>query len=339
MALNFKFFKKDIVFFIFRYNFRKLAFNNFLQRKQFKDYILINLSGPYLSWLGLILYKLNISNKFKFISCDGWPYLKKEENSKNIWFGGTILKIPIDYVKDNNNFVTASNIFTKTDKLIKLYPTKIKDVEYISDPKIVIAMKILNVDDDLSLKIWSENKKRILNELSILDNSSFWIFKELEELDNFKKHKIYMDLKSLVRVELLKGVLQNFQDKCILIGNDLKKFYPKALDSNFDKNFLKKFYEGNICLDFLAKDGEQSLYPRSIEIIESGGILAQINTRESSEIFEEYKNQITFNSFHEMIEIINKLIKNSNLIDINKFFLKKYNDDKFVKTTLSKLFE
>ena len=176
MALNFKFFKKNIVFFIFRYNFRKLAFNNLLQRKKFKDYILINLSGPYLSWLGLILYKLNISNKFKFISCDGWPYLKKDENSKNIWFGGTILKIPIDYVKDNNNFVTASNIFTKTDKLIKLYPTKIKNVEYISDPKIVIAMKILNVDDDLSLKIWSENKKRILNELSILDNPSFWSF-------------------------------------------------------------------------------------------------------------------------------------------------------------------
>ena len=46
---------------------------------------------------------------------------------------------------------------------------------------------------------------------------------------------------------------------------------------------MKSFYDGNICLDFLAKDGDQLLYPRSIEILESGGVLFQIETENSKE--------------------------------------------------------
>ena len=73
------FFKKKLIFFIFRYKFRVLALNNLLQSKRIGDYNLINLSGPYLSWFGFLIYKMNLSKNFKFISCDGWPYLNKEK--------------------------------------------------------------------------------------------------------------------------------------------------------------------------------------------------------------------------------------------------------------------
>ena len=45
-------FKKKFLFFIFRYKFRVLALNNFLRSKKIGNYHLINLSGPFLSFLG-----------------------------------------------------------------------------------------------------------------------------------------------------------------------------------------------------------------------------------------------------------------------------------------------
>ena len=98
MSFILNLFFKKINFFIFRYKFRVLALNNLLQSKRIGDYNLINLSGPYLSWFGFLIYKMNLSKNFKFISCDGWPYLNKEKNSINIWFGGTILKIPSEHI-------------------------------------------------------------------------------------------------------------------------------------------------------------------------------------------------------------------------------------------------
>ena len=77
------------------------------------DHIFVNLSGPYLCWFGIIIYNLNLFKNFKFISCDGWPFLANESNSINIWFGGTFLKIQKDSKKYNNNYVTAKTLFYK----------------------------------------------------------------------------------------------------------------------------------------------------------------------------------------------------------------------------------
>ena len=114
------------IFIINRYKYRKLAFNNFLKNKILNSYRLINLNGPFFSWLGYLIYKLNLSDKYKFISCDGWPFLSNEKNSINIWFGGTILKILENYKNYKNNYVTASTLFTRTDKIIQFFPFNIK---------------------------------------------------------------------------------------------------------------------------------------------------------------------------------------------------------------------
>ena len=72
-----------IIFIINRFKYRELAFNNFLKIKKLNDYRIINLCGPYLFWIGYILYKLNFSKNFKFISCDGWPFLANEKSSES----------------------------------------------------------------------------------------------------------------------------------------------------------------------------------------------------------------------------------------------------------------
>ena len=327
------------IFIINRYKYRKLAFNNFLKTKNLNNHRLIDLSGPFLSWLGYLMFKLDLSDKFKFISCDGWPFLSNEKNSINIWFGGTSLKIPKILQKYKNNYVTARTLFTNTKNIIQFYPYKIKKMKSHKKTKIIIALSCKTVEDSRALKIWNENKNKILSDLSLLEKEMFWSNIGINDLDNKKKHSIYIDIKSLVRIHLLKVIKHTFKDLCIFIGNDLKKYFPDALGSNFKYGYLKSFYDGNICLDFLAKDGDQLLYPRSIEILESGGVLFQIETENSKELFGKYKDNLSFNSISEMTTKLENLLKNNKELEIfNDFFIKKFNSTNYNEKSFNKIF-
>ena len=332
-------FDKKIIFFIFRYKYRRLALNNLLKMNKMSDYYLINLSGPYLYWIGYLIYKINLFKKFKFISCDGWPFLSNEKNSINVWFGGTDLKIPENYKKHQNNYITAGTIFTNNNKIIQFYPFMVKKVREYRNPKIIIALTYKAVEDPFIIRIWNTNKNKILKDLTILELESFWNNIDFETADIKKKQKIYIGIKSLLRIELLKVIAKNFSDKSIIIGNDLKEFFSNSLESNFSYNYLKKIYEGNICLDFLAKDGDQLLYPRSIEILESGGILFQIRTNKSKKLFEKYDEDLTFNTPGEMCEKLKNLIYHNELKIFNDFFIQKFNKNNLNQNTLKNIFE
>ena len=56
----------------------------------------------------------------------------------------------------------------------------------------------------------------------LLENLKFWESIDINDL-NLKKNSLYMfAIKSLVRIELLKIIKENFNDQCIFVGNDLK---------------------------------------------------------------------------------------------------------------------
>ena len=338
MAMKINFFNKKIIFFVFRYKFRKLALNNLLTQKKMNDHIFVNLSGPYLCWFGILIYNLNLFKNFKFISCDGWPFLANESNSINIWFGGTFLKIPERFQKYDNNYVTAKTLFTNTDKIIQFYPSQIKEMKSNKNPKIIIALSCKTVKDSFALDVWNKNKNQILQNLALIEDENFWSNVGIDNFDIKYKHSIYIDIKSLVRIDLLKKIKNNFNDSCIFIGNDLKKYFPDALNSKFEYSYLKNLYNGNICLDFLAKDGDQILYPRSIEIIENGGTLFQVENVNSKKLFEKYKYDLTFNSSNEMIEKLERLIKHKELYIFNDYFRKKFNSINYNQKTFNKIF-
>ena len=44
------------------------------------------------------------------------------------------------------------------------------------------------------------------------------------------------------------------------------------------KDKIQSLYNGNICLDLGSSSGSLTLYPRSIEIIESGGLIFATQT-------------------------------------------------------------
>ncbi len=326
------------IFFIFKSRYRRLALNNFLYSKNFYPYRIVNLSGPILSFFGYLIYLFNFSKKMKFISCDAYPFLKKKESGINIWLGGTNFKIMEKYKTFNNNFVTASTIFTGRNNKIQLYPCNLTKKISFEEPKIIIAMKILKKHDHEIMSIWEEKKDVLLKNLDKINDENFWDFLDLN-YNNKRKQNIYVGLKDLIRINLVKKIKDNFGDRCVVIGNEWKNIIKDSLESNFEENYLKRIYKGNICVDFLAKDGDEVLYPRSIQIIESGGVLIQARNFDSTNFFPDFADLITFNSDDELIELLKKSLNSQTLSNLYKKFYEMFGNDNFNKKTLDKIFK
>ena len=99
-------------------------------------------------------------------------------------------------------------------------------------------------------------------------------------------------------------------------------------------------YKANICLDLGSIDGSVSLYHRSIQIIESGGLIIQSLQSDSKEIWGNLYDKIVFNNLADLISLIEKLINDKKYCSIlleeiyNNF---KYSD-KFMEKSLDKVF-
>ena len=322
--------------FIFKRRFRQETLNNFLSVKKIKDVQILNLSGPILYFLGKFLYFFFKSKKIIFISCDGLDYLYRESNSINLWMGGTTYKIPDKYRKYKNNFVSASTLFTNESKLLTFFPTNINQAKMKNDYKFVYISENKNVENQNSLKIWKENKDRFLNDLSLIDDMKFW--KKTININNENGQSFYIDIKSLIRFELVKVLISTLKDKFILVGSNWKKYYPNALDNNYSVKYIENLYRGNICIDFGSKNSEKCIYPRSCKIIESGGLLFQGINKDSKEIFKNLFDKTCFISLQDMKEKISFFLNNSDQID--NFLItqqKNFETDEFNYKTIKKV--
>ena len=299
--------------FIFKRRFRQKTLNNFLFVKRVKNVWVLNLSGPILNLVGKFLYFFLKSKKVVFISCDGQDYLYREVNSINLWMGGTTHKVPDKYKKYKNNFVSASSLFSDKTKLLTFFPTNIYQSKMNNEYKFVYISENKKVENKKSLKIWTENKDQILNDFSLINNVEFW--KKIVDINNKMSHSFYVDIKSLMRIELVRVLNSTLKDKFILVGSNWKKHYPNALEDNYSNKFLENLYRGNICVDFGSKNSEECIYPRSCKIIESGGLLFQSINKDSKEIFKNLLDKTCFVSIQDMKEKIFFLLKNSDQIN------------------------
>ncbi len=299
--------------FIFKYRFRRSSLNNFLKCKKIKDIRIIDLSGPFFYLIGKILYFFIRSKKVVFISCDGLDFLEREGNSVNFWMGGTTEKIVQKYQKFRNNFVAASTIFTDNSKLLIFYPTLISKDNFSKNFKFVYIGENKKIENKKSLEIWKNHNKKILDDLKLLDQTDFW--SDLIDINTDPVQEIYVDIKSLVRLELVNELNKILNDKFILVGSNWKKLYPEALESNFANKYVENIYRGNICVDFGSKNSERCIYPRSCKIIESGGLLFQSIHKDSEDIFKDLFNETCFKSLHDMKEKINFFLNNTDKIE------------------------
>tara|TARA_B110000027_G_scaffold80449_1_gene85650 strand:- start:383 stop:1387 length:1005 start_codon:yes stop_codon:yes gene_type:complete len=299
--------------FIFKLRFRQKTLNNFLSVKKVKNVYVLNFSGPLIYLVGKFLYFFLKSKKVIFISCDGQDFLHREANSINLWMGGTTYKVPNKYEKYKNNFVSASSLFTDETKLLTFFPTNIHQSKMNNEYKFVYISENKKVENKKSLKIWKENKDKILNDLSLIDNIEFW--KKLVDINNEMGQSFYVDIKSLIRTELVRVLNSTLKDKFILVGSSWKKDYPNALEDNYSDKYTENLYRGNICIDFGSKNSEKCIYPRSCKIIESGGLLFQSINKDSKEIFKNLLDKTCFISIQDMREKISFFSKNLDQID------------------------
>ena len=322
--------------FIFKRRFRQSALNNFLSVKKVKDVSIINLSGPILYLVGKLLYFFLRSKKVIFISCDGEDYLYREANSINLWMGGTTYKIPNKYKKFNNNFVSASTLFTDETKLLTFFPTNISKTIINEECKFVYISENKQVENKNSLKIWEENKDKILNDLSLINKEEFW--KKLGNINGEISQRLYVDIKSLIRFELVRELDIMLKKKFVLVGSNWKKYHPNALESNHSDKYVEDLYRGNICIDFGSRHSDKCIYPRSCKIIESGGLLFQSICNDSREILKSLFDKTCFVSLSDMKEKVSFFFKNSDQInDLLIMQQKNFESDYFNSKTIKKI--
>ena len=305
--------KKKIFFLVFKYNFRSVYFNNFIELKKINNFRLWNLSGPFRYYLfgKLVVFFVQKFNIFfkncTLISCDARPILFN--NSVNIWFGGTSYKIPKEYKKLKNNCHVFENFIKKEKNLLKLYPCNLNLFSPSIKTKSIFIGNFTFFNLDVVNKTWQKEKNIIFNNFEILENKIFWKKYNLE--NHSKIQTYYIALKEILRFNLIIKLNKEFSNQFIVVGNKWKPHIKSSLKSNYDKQYTSSLYKGNICIDFGSKWGNNSLYPRSIDIIESGGLLLQSNQSDSKKIYKKHYNNMSFNNINELIKKI-KFLLNDN---------------------------
>jgi hypothetical protein len=314
------------IFFSFKYRHRKKDLNNFLKNRIFKDFLLLNLSGPIKHYVAKILIFLNIG---KAISCDGQPLLLNKNKGINFWVRGTHLDIPESYRKKENNYVTIFNpILKKRNKVLQIYPIDIIKSKINSLPKLVYLSKTLNKNHltrkrDLlfdgkphnyqeDYNKWCILKKDLLNDFSLIDDLSFWN-KNFAPNSEYKYLQIYINFKTFLRHEIILYIKSKFKERLLLVGDDWIEYYDDAIKSNYSLENIKELYKGNICLDLGSILGSISLYSRSNQIIESGGLLIQSRQSDSNNIWGPLAKEFLFNDLNSLCQLIEKLLHNNSI--------------------------
>ena len=326
-----------LIFFSFKHRYRQKELNNFLNTRIYGKYFILNLGGPFKNFIAKILLFLRIG---KAISCDGRPLISDKSKGINFWMRGTTLNIPNDFKNLNNNFVTIDNPFVQNKKIFQMYPIKIKKTQIQDDLKIIYMSRIDIGSNTEEKNIWDKYKIQLIEDFTLIDNSNFWKKISLNCKDEIKTFNLYKKLKLFLRFEIIENLKKIFNKKLNLIGDDWIVFPFNSLPSNYNIRKIKNMYKGNICLDLGSIEGSISLYPRSIQIIESGGLIIQSIQSDSKKVWKNIHNKILFNNLSDLISLIEKLLDNKNysftlLQEISENFR---HSDKSIEKSLDKTF-
>ena len=296
-----------IIYFAFKHRFRYKDLNNFLNTRFYGNYLVLNLGGPFKHFIAKIFLKFRIGFA---ISCDARPLIPDKNLGINFFVRGTNLNIPIRFRDFKNNFVSINNPFYKEKNLFQIYPINIKSSLLKKKIKIIYVSGINIETSEKEKFLWKKNKEIILKNFTIIDNLSFW--KNCLNEDDFKNYyTFYRKFKLLLRYEIINYLKKKFNDKFELLGDDWKKYFVNTISSNFNSKYIKSLYRGNICLDLGSIEGSSSLYSRSNQIIEAGGLIIQSQQADYNEVWGGLKEKILFKNLDELNKLMNILLKDN----------------------------
>ena len=296
-----------LIFFSFKHRYREKELNNFLNTRIYGKYFILNLGGPFKHFIAKILLFLRIG---KAISCDGRPLIADKSRGINFWMRGTSLNIPSNLKNLNNNFVTINNALFQEKKVFQIYPINIKKTQIQDDLKIIYVSRV-SIETNLEEKnIWDKYKTQLIEDFSLIDNKKFFEKIFPDNNNELKKFDLYKKLKLLLRFEIIKNIKSRFDKKLNLIGDDWASLSLNSLPSIYNIKKIQNIYKGNICLDLGSMLGSISLYSRSNQIIESGGLIIQSFQSDSREIWGNIPDKIIFKNLSDLISLIEKLLNN-----------------------------
>jgi hypothetical protein len=327
-----------LIIFIANRKFRVNTLNNFIGFHFIRKYLILNFSGVMLSLIGRLFIFFNIANG---ISCDGSPIILNKKKGINFWLGGSKYKIKDNYKNLVNNYFNISSVFTNHKKILQLYPLQILSNNNFNNPKIVFFSSVRSNKNTIAEDIWRHNKSILLNNHFLIEKESFWKkYKKKFKLSEQNFFSIYKIIKTKIRLELLEICSKTFKKNLILIGDDLIKAGYLANKNIFNKNDIKEIYNGNICLDFGSISGSLCLYPRSIQAIESGGLLLQSLQTDSKIILGSNLSKLTFNNTQDLLYKCDIFLRDKNLFNsyLEKIKTRFKNSENKIEKSLDKIF-
>ena len=331
-----------LIFFSFRANYRKMLFNNFIQNNIYGKYIVINLGGPIKHYIAKFFLFLGIG---KGISCDGNPLISNISKGINFWSKNS-LHLEEDKKKFNNNFFSINNSHISKNNIFQIYPVKIFKSKLKKNPKIIFISRMdTNVTPE-EKNIWDINKDRLLENLHLIDDQDYWNKNILDTTNEKIKFSVYLKLKLLLRYEIIKSLKSKFEEQMVIIGNDWKDYPIKSMTSpeigskEYNQKNISNIYKGNICLDLGSLVGSISLYHRSLQIIEAGGLIVQSTQYDSKEVWGSLSDKIIFNNIKEAIIMIEKILYNEKYSSdlYNEIYYKFSKSEKLMEQSLDKIF-
>jgi hypothetical protein len=184
--------------------------------------------------------------------------------------------------------------------------------------------------------------KLLKKDYSQIDKKIFWRnnFSHLNQFEVFEKYKI---LKNFIREDIVIDIDTNFGKyfEIYVDGNPgIKLNNSKMYSANYNIKRVKNIYDGNFCLDTGSIMGSSSLYPRSIQILESPGFILQNKQHDSTKIWVDFKEYITFSSSHDLNNLIEKYLSDSNFREEVYFKLRDFNKNniKKIENSLNRVF-
>ena len=204
-------------------------------------------------------------------------------------------------------------------------------------------MSTVNIETTFEEKIiWEKYKFKILENFSLIDNKEFWEKVIPNSSDENKKLVLYRKLKLLLRFDIIKKLKERFNKELNLIGNDWSYYPFNSLPStNYSVKKNKQIYKGNICLDLGCIEGSSSLYHRSNQIIESGGLIIQSLQCDGKKIWGDLHDKILFKNLPDLISLLEKLLNDKKYCSIilDKIYNVFVNSDKSIEKSLDKVFD
>jgi hypothetical protein len=122
------------------------------------------------------------------------------------------------------------------------------------------------------------------------------------------------------------------RQKHFLVWKCEQTFYIKEMR-------LKKIYNGNICIDTGSILGSVSLHPRSIQIIEGGGLIIQTKQYDANAIWGEMNNKVIFNNIDLLLDKLDIYLSNPKICNemLEMILVKFKNSKKKINENLHKL--